>query len=127
MLLLALTSYQNLAISYVNETLDLAALTTLHQYLATSFPSHARPAPLRSAVPEEGSPWHLHQQLRDAYLALAREQYNRNGQVDPNVQVGLGTLCYMMGDYGEARGCWVAALDERPDVSWINVQSLDGR
>ncbi|ORX33557.1 hypothetical protein BD324DRAFT_639280 [Kockovaella imperatae] len=108
-------TYTNLAISYVNENLDLAALTTLHQYLSTSFPAQAGPAPKRSAVPDDGSPWFLHHQVLDAYLSLAREQFTREGQVEANVQVGLGTLYYMMGQYGEARNCWVAALEERPD------------
>lgn len=55
--------------------------------------------------------------MTNSYLNLAREQYASNGTVDPDVQVGLGTLYYMMGEYGEARDCWVAALGERPDVS----------
>ena len=107
---------QNLAISYVNESLDLAALTTLHQFLAQAFPGHAGSAPLRSSMSEDASPWALHQQLRDSYLSLAREQFAQGGHVDSHVQVALGTLYYMMEEYGEARDCWVAALAERPDV-----------
>jgi peroxin-5 len=114
---LALTSAKNLAISYVNESLDLAALTTLHQFLRIVHPSHAGPAPSRSALTETSSPWALHQGVTNSFLNLAREQYASNGTVDPDVQVGLGTLYYMMGEYGEARDCWVAALGERPDVS----------
>ncbi|GFZ50651.1 hypothetical protein JCM24511_08409 [Saitozyma sp. JCM 24511] len=105
----------NLAISYVNESLDLAALTTLHQFLRIAHPSQAGPAPSRSALTETSSPWALHQGVTNSYLNLAREQYASNGTVDPDVQVGLGTLYYMMGEYGEARDCWVAALGERPD------------
>ena len=62
------------------------------------------------------SPWALHQSMTDRFLTLARDQYTSSGQVDPDVQVGLGTLYYMMGDYIEARECWVAALGERPNV-----------
>ena len=108
---------ENLAISYVNESEDLAALTTLHQFLTTSHPKHAGPAPTRTQMTESESPWALHQALTNSFLDLAREQYNTQGEVDPDVQVGLGTAYYMMGEYEEARKCWVAALGEKPDVS----------
>ncbi|WOO80176.1 Peroxisomal targeting signal receptor [Vanrija pseudolonga] len=105
----------NLAISYVNESLDLAALTTLHQLLTTLHPTHAGAAPSRAEFVASDNPWALHQRMTDQFLALAREQYANAGHVDPDVQVGLGTLYYMMGEFGEARSCWVAALGERPD------------
>ncbi|WVQ93997.1 hypothetical protein IAU59_001075 [Kwoniella sp. CBS 9459] len=107
----------NLAISYVNESLDLAALTVLHQFLRTIHPSFAGQDPSKQAIGIEDttSPWAVHQGVTDSFLALAREQYQSGGQVDPDVQVGLGTLYYMMGEYDRARECWVAALNERPD------------
>jgi peroxin-5 len=105
----------NLAISYVNESLDLAALTTLHQLLSQLHPQHAGPAPQRSEFISSDNPWALHQRMTTQYLDLAREQYGVSGHVDPDVQVGLGTLYYMQGEYEEARSCWVAALGERPD------------
>lgn len=105
----------NLAISYVNESLDLAALTTLHQLLQVLHPTHAGPEPSRSEFISSDNPWALHQRMTEQYLGLARDQYAKGGSVDPDVQVGLGTLYYMQGEYGEARSCWVAALGERPD------------
>lgn len=72
------------------------------------------------------SPWALHQTLTDSFLALARDQYaSSKGTVDPDVQVGLGTAYYMMGEYEEARNCWVAALGERPDVG-PSPRTIDG-
>jgi peroxin-5 len=100
----------------VNESLDLGALTVLHQFLEISAPSLAGPRPSRSDIDSMAGPWSLHQRLTEQYLAVAREQYRERGEVDPDVQVGLGTLYYMMGEYDEARGCWVNALGERPDV-----------
>lgn len=105
----------NLAISYVNESLDLAALTTLHQLLEVLHPENAGPVPSRSEFISSDNPWALHKRIADQYLALARDQYAKMGHVDADVQVGLGTLYYMQGEYGEARSCWVAALGERPD------------
>ena len=105
---------QNLAISYVNESSDLAALQTLHQFLAIVHPSAAGEPVTMERMTARGNPWQVHKDVSESYLALARDQYNNKGQVDPDVQVGLGTLYYMMGEYGEARDCWVAALGERP-------------
>lgn len=105
---------QNLAISYVNESLDLAALTTLHQYLTYAHRDRAGPAPSRSAASSTGSPWAQHQALRDRYLAAAQAEYQARGHVDADLQVGLGVLYYMMGEYSESQNCWTAALRERP-------------
>jgi peroxin-5 len=122
---------QNLAISYVNESEDLAALSTLHQFLTLLHPNQAGPAPTRTQMTESESPWALHQTLTTSFLDLAREQYTTKGEVDPDVQVGLGTAYYMMGEYEEARKCWVAALGERPDVGLpvraIGVRVLIGQ
>ncbi len=108
---------QDLAISYVNESLDLEALQTLHQYLTILYPSLAGPQPTPSQMSSSSTPWTLHQQMIDSFLEIAKCQYGKEGKVDPYVQVGLGTLYYMMGDYAAARSCWVAALEEKPDVS----------
>jgi peroxin-5 len=66
---------QNLAISYVNESEDLAALSTLHQFLTLLHPNQAGPAPTRTQMTESKSPWALHQTLTTSFLDLAREQY----------------------------------------------------
>lgn len=106
---------QNLAISYVNESLDLAALTVLHSYLALTHPDTAGPAPARSQISNTDGPWALHQSVTDQYLSIAQQQFRSSSSVDPNLQVGLGTLYYMMGEYGEARESWVGALSEKPE------------
>lgn len=95
----------------------MAALNTLHQFLSLVHPKHAGLAPSQARLSGGNSPWALHQQLTDSYLSLAKEQYGQNGTVDPDVQVGLGTLYYTMGEYDQARDCWAAALGEKPGVS----------
>lgn len=100
-------------------------MTVLHEYLTILSPQKAGPAPNRNQISESTGPWALHQSLLDRYLDIARNQYQSNGGiVDPDVQVGLGTLYYMMGDYGDARDCWVNALNERPDVSLSSITHL---
>jgi len=75
-------------------------------------------------VEKRGDPWASHQDVTDMFLDLARQQYSDKGIVDPDVQVGLGTLYYMMGEYGEATDCWTAALGERPNVSTSQLYEL---
>lgn len=72
--------------------------------------------PTLQGVTQGSSPWALHKALADSFLNIAKKQYNITSEVDPDIQVGLGTLYYMMADYDQARDCWVAALKERPDV-----------
>jgi peroxin-5 len=96
----------------------------LHQFLALVHPKHAGQAPTRASIEKSGDPWASHQEVTDMFLSLARQQYTDKGIVDPDVQVGLGTLYYMMGEYGEATDCWTAALRERPDVSCSMCQSI---
>jgi peroxin-5 len=54
--------------------------------------------------------------MTDAFLALARSQYASQQHVDPDIQVALGVLYFMIGNFQEAKGCWQAALEERPEV-----------
>ena len=63
----------------------------------------------------ENSAWHSQEQVTEMYLKVARAQYNR-GEVDPDVQTGLGVLFYTTGDYSRAKDCFEAALAIRPNV-----------
>ncbi len=72
-------------------------------------------------IPEEAwkslqnSSWHSQEQVTEAFLKVAREQYNRD-QIDPDVQIGLGVLFYTSSDYDRAKDCFEAALSIRPKV-----------
>jgi len=53
----------------------------------------------------------LHQQTLDLFLNLARQ----GGDIDADVQSGLGILLNLSGDYAKAGDCFEAALRVRPD------------
>ncbi|EJF65576.1 peroxisome targeting signal receptor [Dichomitus squalens LYAD-421 SS1] len=101
----------SLAIAYTNESLERASHTMLLRWLHARFPD--------AKISEEQwkslslSSWHSQEQVTEAYLAIAREQYTR-GEVDPDVQIGLGVLFYTSGDYNRAKDCFEAALSMRP-------------
>ncbi|RXK37661.1 hypothetical protein M231_05073 [Tremella mesenterica] len=105
----------NLAISYVNEELDLPALRALHAHLLQFSQAIAGPTPTQKELQDSQDPWAPYQRILNSYLSLAQTQYAQHGEVDPDVQVGLGVMYYMMNDYEEARLCWVEKLNRQPD------------
>jgi len=56
----------------------------------------------------------LHEQTKDMFLKVARFN-NSRGQVDADVQSGLGILLSLSGDYDRAVDCFNAALNSRPN------------
>ncbi|KAN0063397.1 Peroxisomal membrane signal receptor PTS1 [Thecaphora frezii] len=117
-----LEAYMSLAISYTNEGYDTAAHATLERYIQRAYP-HLKPAPLPTEIsgtsdPIEGTansnPWATLNKVTDLFLAAAREG-NAKGQIDPEVQVGLGVLFYSNSSYDQARDCFQTALQARPN------------
>ena len=73
-----------------------------------------------------GSAWNSHEHVTEAFINLAREQHSR-GEMDPDVQIGLGVLFYTNGNFDRAKDCFEAALSVRPNVSPIILEGLDMR
>ncbi|EMD37559.1 hypothetical protein CERSUDRAFT_50067 [Gelatoporia subvermispora B] len=100
-----------LAISYTNESYERASYTTLLRWLRARFPEFAIPQEAWQSLGENA--WASHERVKDAFLALARDQYGR-GEMDPDVQIGLGVLFYTNGEFDRAKDCFEAALSVRP-------------
>ncbi|SAM81853.1 related to PEX5-peroxisomal targeting signal receptor [Ustilago bromivora] len=116
-----LEAYMSLAISYTNEGYDTAAYQTLERYINRAYPNiKAGPLPAEisgSKDPIEGTeanPWASLNRVTDMFLQAAR-QGNSAGQIDPEVQVGLGVLFYTQSAYEQAQDCFNTALSARPN------------
>lgn len=109
-----LGAYLSLAVSYINEGYDQAANATLLQYLHHTHP-HLAPSPEFPALRDEATnPWARLTYVRDLFLKAARENA-ASGQMDAEVQIALGVLFYSSSSYDQARDCFEAALQSRPD------------
>jgi len=60
------------------------------------------------------NPWSSLSHVTDLFLAAAREGQSK-GQIDPDVQVGLGVLFYSNSSFDEAKDCFETALNSRPN------------
>ena len=88
----------------------------LLRWLHARFPDFEIPQETWDSL--SGSAWHSHEQVSEAFIRLAREQHSR-GEMDPDVQIGLGVLFYTNGNFERAKDCFEAALSVRPNVSAI--------
>ncbi|KAL2912861.1 Peroxisomal membrane signal receptor PTS1 [Polyrhizophydium stewartii] len=110
----------SLSVSYINEKMELHALTTLDRWFTTRYPDIAAsvpPLPHKPTEPEY-SISDLHARLVSMFLTAANEGMAASkgkGVMDPNVQVGLGLLYYREGDFAKSVDCFTAALSARPD------------
>ncbi|WFD04722.1 Peroxisomal membrane signal receptor PTS1 [Malassezia vespertilionis] len=109
-----LQAHMSLAVSYINEGYDNAANATMLRYLARTHPHIAR-SPEFPALPDANTnPWSRLNYVRDLFLKAARENA-ASGQMDPDVQVGLGILFYSSSSYDQAKDCFETALHSRPE------------
>jgi peroxin-5 len=61
------------------------------------------------------SSWDTHNRITDLFLTLARTQHSE-GNMDPEVQIGLGVLYYTNQEFDKAKDCFETALAARPKV-----------
>ncbi|KAI0744275.1 peroxisome targeting signal receptor [Daedaleopsis nitida] len=101
----------SLAIAFTNESFERASHSVLLRWLHARFPD----IPISTEAWDSlaNSSWHSQDLVTEEYLKVAREQYSR-GEVDPDVQIGLGVLFYTSGEFSRAKDCFEAALSMRP-------------
>lgn len=107
-----LEALMGLAVSYTNEGYDTLAYRTLERWVASKYPQLGVPPRGMEAEEEMGfTDRHiLHEKVTNYFLEAA--QLNpEGGDVDVDVQVGLGVLFYGSEDYDKAVDCFTAALN----------------
>ncbi|KAF8316391.1 TPR-like protein [Clavulina sp. PMI_390] len=100
-----------LAISYVNESFDLASHHCLRQWLYSKYKDMDLP---QHPASHYSTAWSSHELTTDLFLQVARTLHGR-GEMDADVQASLGVLFYSNGDYEKARDCFDNALQVRPN------------
>ncbi|THH02071.1 hypothetical protein EW026_g733 [Hermanssonia centrifuga] len=102
----------SLAVSFTNESFERGSHTMLLRWLRARYPSHSISEEAWKSL--SNSAWHSHERVTEAFIDLARQQHSQ-GQLDPEVQIGLGVLYYTNGQYELAKDCFEAALSIRPN------------
>ncbi|KAG8809861.1 Peroxisomal membrane signal receptor PTS1 [Serendipita sp. 399] len=106
----------SLAISYTNENYDRPSQLLLLNWLKIRYPQHTSGVSIPATTTQ---PWAVHEVVQDAFLSVARIQ-QADPEPDPELQVGLGVLLYINGEFSKAADCFASALSMRPEdyVLW---------
>ncbi|KAJ7394766.1 PEX5- protein [Desmophyllum pertusum] len=117
-----LTTIMALAVSYTNESMQSQACQTLKAWLKAN-PRYSDLVPNEPAVSEAGARSRLvtssmmssemYNEIRELYITAA--QRAPENDIDSNVQVGLGVLFNLSGEYNKAVDCFQAALHALPN------------
>ncbi|KAI0238327.1 Peroxisomal targeting signal 1 receptor [Lamellibrachia satsuma] len=115
-----LTALMSLAVSYTNESMPLQACLTLRSWLHHN-PKYTYLLQAEVAA-EETSQAHmsvsspLHETVKELYISAVQQ---RREEIDADVQVGLGVLFNLSGEYDKAVDCFNAALQIKPSDSLL--------
>eukprot|EP00127_Corallochytrium_limacisporum_P006256 Clim_evm15s223 gene=Clim_evmTU15s223 len=112
-----------LAVSYTNETNYTRAYDNLEQWVRTH-PDYAKlveDMPASTLNDGSGGPGMVavlqrQEKIMDMYLRAVR---NSGQSFDPDLQIGLGVLFNITGEYDKAVECFNSALDARPDDFYL--------
>nr|CAG4646219.1 EOG090X054E [Macrothrix elegans] len=118
-----LVAIMGLAVSYTNESYQLQACQALEDWLRNN-PKYAHivsgPPPGAAKLDSSYSSLvsgETFNRVQDLYMQAARLQ--PSGDLDPDVQTGLGVLLNLSGDFDKAPDCFRAALQMRPNDSLL--------
>lgn len=117
-----LTALMALAVSYTNESMQAQACNTLKAWLKANprYRNLVPNEPAESAASARSrlvtSSWmssDMYNEIRELYITAA--QRSPVNDIDSNVQVGLGVLFNLSGEYDKAVDCFQAALQAVPN------------
>ncbi|KAK3594429.1 hypothetical protein CHS0354_000250 [Potamilus streckersoni] len=109
-----LTAWMSLAVSYTNESMGAHACHALKAWIKHN-PKYSHLYPGQIEMKPRVSSYvssEEHKDVQDLYLHAARQ--SPQGEIDADVQCGLGVLFNLSGEYDKAVDCFSAALQIRP-------------
>jgi peroxin-5 len=107
-----LEALMGLAVSYTNEGYDTLAYRTLERWVAAKYPRlGVTPRGLDAEEDMGFTDRHILHEKVTGYFLEAAQMNPEGGDVDVDVQVGLGVLFYGSEDYDKAVDCFTAALN----------------
>jgi len=107
-----LDALMGLAVSYTNEGYDTMAYRSLERWVSVKYPQLGMNP--RGIDPDEEIGFtdrHILHEKVTSYFLEAAQLHPEGGDVDVDVQVGLGVLFYGSEDYDKAVDCFTAALN----------------
>jgi len=107
-----LEALMGLAVSYTNEGYDTLAYRTLERWVASKYPQlGVTPRGMEAEEDMGFTDRHMLHEKVTGYFLEAAQLNPEGGDVDVDVQVGLGVLFYGSEDYDKAVDCFTAALN----------------
>lgn len=109
-----LTALMNLAVSYINESYENAAYSTLEKWISMKYPDIVNLARTQEPSLDNEDRYHLHSRVTELFIRAAQLSPD-SANIDADVQDGLGVLFYGSEEYDKAIDCFNAAIAARPN------------